>query len=223
WIRILYAYPEEMTDELIEVMAEEKKICHYIDLPIQHASDSILRRMARRTNQEELREIVGKLREAMPDIAIRTTLITGFPGETQEDFEELYRFVNEMEFDRLGVFPYSAEENTPAATMPDQIPEEVKTARRDEIMELQQEIAFEAAEAMIGRELEVLIEGKLPEEDVYLGRSYKDAPGVDGYVFVECDHELLSGQYVRAKIYEAKDYDLMAVIAEEEDENESAE
>ncbi|MBR0152616.1 MAG: 30S ribosomal protein S12 methylthiotransferase RimO [Lachnospiraceae bacterium] len=223
WIRILYAYPEEMTDELIEVMAEEKKICHYVDLPIQHASDSILRRMARRTNQEELREIVGKLREAMPDIAIRTTLITGFPGETQEDFEELYRFVNEMEFDRLGVFPYSAEENTPAATMPDQIPEEVKTARRDEIMELQQEIAFEAAEAMIGRELEVLIEGKLPEEDVYLGRSYKDAPGVDGYVFVECDHELLSGQYVRAKIYEAKDYDLMAVIAEEEDENESAE
>ncbi|MBQ9563614.1 MAG: 30S ribosomal protein S12 methylthiotransferase RimO, partial [Lachnospiraceae bacterium] len=223
WIRILYAYPEEVTDELIEVMAEEDKICHYIDLPIQHASDSILRRMARRTNQEELREIVGKLREAMPDIAIRTTLITGFPGETQEDFEELYRFVNEMEFDRLGVFPYSAEENTPAATMPDQIPEEVKTARRDEIMELQQEIAFEAAEAMIGRELEVLIEGKLPEEDVYLGRSYKDAPGVDGYVFVECDHELLSGQYVRAKIYEAKDYDLMAVIAEEEDENESAE
>ncbi len=223
WIRILYAYPEEVTDELIEVMAEEDKICHYIDLPIQHASDSILRRMARRTNQEELREIVGKLREAMPDIAIRTTLITGFPGETQEDFEELYRFVNEMEFDRLGVFPYSAEENTPAATMPDQIPEEVKTSRRDEIMELQQEIAFEAAEAMIGRELEVLIEGKLPEEDVYLGRSYKDAPGVDGYVFVECDHELLSGQYVRAKIYEAKDYDLMAVIAEEENENESAE
>ena len=223
WIRILYAYPEEVTDELIAVMAEEPKICHYIDLPIQHASDDILRRMARRTDQAELRRIVGALREAIPDIAIRTTLITGFPGERQEDFEELYRFVNEMEFDRLGVFTYSAEENTPAAKMPHQIPERIKRRRRDELMELQQEIAFEAAEEMIGRELEVLIEGKLPDEDVYLGRSYKDAPGVDGYVFVDCDHELLSGQYVKVKIYEAKDYDLMGVIVDEEDENESAE
>lgn len=224
WIRILYAYPEEITDELIETMAKEEKICHYLDMPIQHASDRILRRMARRTNQEELRTIVGKLRAAMPDIALRTTLITGFPGETQEDQEELYHFVNEMEFDRLGVFTYSAEENTPAAEMPDQIPEEVKAARRDEIMELQQEIAFEAAEAMIGRELDVLIEGKLPDEDVYLGRTYKDAPGVDGYIFVDCDHELLSGQFVRARVYEAKDYDLMGVIVEEEEnEDESAE
>ncbi|MBR1759296.1 MAG: 30S ribosomal protein S12 methylthiotransferase RimO [Lachnospiraceae bacterium] len=224
WIRILYAYPEEITDELIETMAKEEKICHYLDMPIQHASDRILRRMARRTNQEELRTIVGKLRAAMPDIALRTTLITGFPGETQEDQEELYHFVNEMEFDRLGVFTYSAEENTPAAEMSDQIPEEVKAARRDEIMELQQEIAFEAAEAMIGRELDVLIEGKLPDEDVYLGRTYKDAPGVDGYIFVDCDHELLSGQFVRARVYEAKDYDLMGVIVEEEEnEDESAE
>ena len=223
WIRILYAYPEEVTEELIEVMASEKKICHYIDLPIQHASDEILRRMARRTNQAELRDIVGKLRKAMPDIAIRTTLISGFPGETQEDHEELYRFVNEMEFDRLGVFTYSAEENTPAAVMPNQVPEKTKKLRRDEIMELQQEIAFEAAEEMIGKELEVLIEGKFPEDDVYVGRSYKDAPGVDGLVFVDCDHELLSGQYVRVKIYEAKGYDLMGVIVEEEDENESAE
>lgn len=212
WIRILYSYPEEITEELIQVMAEEEKICHYLDMPIQHASDRILKRMGRRTNQKELREIIGRLRQAIPDIALRTTLITGFPGETEEDQEELFRFVDEMEFDRLGVFTYSAEENTPAAVMPDQIPEEVKEARRDEIMELQQEIAFELAEQMPGRTLKVMIEGKLPEDDVYLGRTYKDAPNVDGYIFVTSEYELMSGDMVEVKVVEAKEYDLLGIV-----------
>ena len=180
WIRIQYCYPEEITDELIQVIREEEKVCHYLDIPIQHASDPVLKRMGRRTNQEELRRIIGKLRKEIPDIAIRTTLISGFPGETEEDHEELMAFVDEMEFERLGVFAYSLEEDTPAAQMPDQVPQELKEERRDEIMELQQEIAFEKAESLVGRVLDVMIEGKVADEPAYVGRTYMDSPNVDG-------------------------------------------
>ena len=207
WIRILYCYPEEITDELIQVMKEEKKICHYLDLPIQHASDRILKRMGRRTTQAELVEIVNKLRREIPDIVLRTTLISGFPGETQEDHEELMGFVDEMEFDRLGVFTYSPEEDTPAATMPDQVAEEVKEARRDEIMELQQEISYEKSQSMIGKVLEVMIEGKVADENAYVGRTYMDAPGVDGLIFINTDVELISGDFAKVKVTGALDYD----------------
>jgi ribosomal protein S12 methylthiotransferase len=212
WIRILYCYPEEITEELIQVMKEEPKICHYLDMPIQHASDAILSRMARRTSEAELREMVAKLREEIPDICLRTTLISGFPGETQEDFEKLYRFVNEMEFDRLGVFCYSPEEDTPAATMPNQVPEEVKASRRDELMELQQAVAFEKAERKVGTKMEVLIEGFLPEDDVYVGRSYMDAPAIDGMVFVYSDRELQTGDMVMVEVTDSKEYDLEAKL-----------
>lgn len=212
WIRILYCYPEEITDELIQVIKEEDKICNYLDLPIQHASDGILKRMGRRTSKKQLIEIVEKLRKEIPDIAIRTTLITGFPGETQEQHEELMEFVDEMEFDRLGVFTYSPEEDTPAAEMPDQIPEEVKEDRQAELMELQQEIAFDLAEDMIGREVLVMIEGKVADENAYVGRTYKDAPNVDGLIFVESGEELMSGDFARVKITGALEYDLMGEI-----------
>lgn len=212
WIRILYCYPEEITDELIQVIKEEDKICNYLDLPIQHASDGILKRMGRRTSKEQLVEIIGKLRKEIPDIAIRTTLITGFPGETQEQHEELMEFVDEMEFDRLGVFTYSPEEDTPAAVMPDQIPEDVKEDRQAELMELQQEIAFDFAEEMIGREVLVMIEGKVADENAYVGRTYKDAPNVDGLIFVESEEELMSGDFARVRITGALEYDLMGEI-----------
>ena len=209
WIRILYCYPEEITEELIQVIKEEEKICHYLDLPIQHASDGILKRMGRRTTKQELVDIIGKLRKEIPDIALRTTLITGFPGETQEQHEELMAFVDEMEFERLGVFTYSPEEDTPAATMPDQIPEEVKELRQAELMELQQEIAFEKAEDMIGRELLVMIEGKVVDENAFVGRTYMDAPNVDGLIFVTADQELMSGDFARVKVTGANEYDLI--------------
>lgn len=212
WIRILYCYPEEITDELIQVIKEEDKICNYLDLPIQHASDGILKRMGRRTSKEQLVEIIGKLRKEIPDIAIRTTLITGFPGETQEQHEELMEFVDEMEFDRLGVFTYSPEEDTPAAVMPDQIPEDVKEDRQAELMELQQEIAFDLAKEMIGREVLVMIEGKVADENAYVGRTYKDAPNVDGLIFVESEEELMSGDFARVRITGALEYDLMGEI-----------
>ena len=212
WIRILYCYPEEITDELIQVIKEEDKICNYLDLPIQHASDGILKRMGRRTSKEQLVEIIGKLRKEIPDIAIRTTLITGFPGETQEQHEELMEFVDEMEFDRLGVFTYSPEEDTPAAEMPDQIPEDVKEDRQAELMELQQEIAFDLAEEMIGREVLVMIEGKVADENAYVGRTYKDAPNVDGLIFVESEEELMSGDFARVRITGALEYDLLGEI-----------
>lgn len=213
WIRVLYCYPEEITDELIEVIATEPKVCHYLDIPIQHASDNVLRRMARRTNQQELRDMIGKLRERIPDICLRTTLISGFPGETQEDFEELYRFVNEMEFDRLGVFTYSQEEDTVAAEMPDQVDEEVKAFRRDELMELQQEIAFEKAEDMIGRVLTVMVEGKVADEDVYVTRTYRDAPNVDGYLFLNTTANLMTGDFVNVLVTDCNEYDLIGEIA----------
>lgn len=228
WIRILYAYPEEITDELIQVMKEEDKICNYIDMPIQHASDNILRKMGRRTNKQELIDIINKLRTNIPDIAIRTTLISGFPGETETDHEELLNFVEEMKFDRLGVFTYSKEEDTPAAIMQDQIDEELKEQRRDEIMLLQQDIAFEHGEAMIGRKLRVIIEGKLPDDEaldysgdevksIYIARTYKDAPGVDGYIFVPSSSELMSGDFIDVEVTGAQDYDLIGSIIEKED------
>lgn len=212
WIRILYCYPEEITDELIQVIKEEEKICHYLDLPIQHANDEILKRMGRRTSKEQLVEIIGKLRKEIPDIALRTTLITGFPGETEEQHQELAEFVDEMEFDRLGVFTYSPEEDTPAAVMDGQIAEEVKEDRQAELMELQQEIAFELAEEMIGKEVLVMIEGKVADENAYVGRTYKDAPNVDGLIFVESDEELMSGDFAKVRVTGALEYDLIGEI-----------
>ena len=212
WIRILYCYPEEITDELIQVIKEEPKICHYLDLPIQHASDRILKRMGRRTTQAELVEIVNKLRREIPDIVLRTTLISGFPGETQEDHEELMGFVDEMEFDRLGVFTYSPEEDTPAATMPDQVAEEVKEARRDEIMELQQEISYEHTQQLVGKTIKVMVEGYLFEDDIYVGRSYMDAPKVDGCVFINSPEELMTGDFVYVKITQGREYDVIGEV-----------
>ena len=215
WIRILYCYPEEITEELIETIRTEDKVCNYLDIPIQHASDSVLRRMGRRTNQAQLREKISMLRKAIPDICLRTTLITGFPGETQEDHEQLMMFVDEMEFDRLGVFTYSPEEDTPAAEFADQIDEELKSDRQAEIMELQQEIAFDKAADMAGREVLVMIEGKVSDENAYVGRTYKDAPNVDGLVFVNTDLELMTGDFVPVKITGSYEYDLIGEIADE--------
>lgn len=214
WIRILYCYPEEITDELIETIRTEEKVCHYLDIPIQHASDNILKRMGRRTNQAELRDMIARLRERIPDICLRTTLITGFPGETQEDHEELMAFVDEMEFDRLGVFTYSAEEDTPAAEFEDQIEEEIKKDRQAEIMELQQEIAFEKAENAVGRTVLAMIEGRLPDENAYAARTYMDAPNVDGLVFVQTSRELMTGDFVKVKITGSYEYDLISEIVE---------
>lgn len=215
WIRILYCYPEEITDELIQVIKEEPKICHYLDLPIQHANDEILKRMGRRTSKQELIDIVTKLRKEIPDICLRTTLITGFPGETEEQHQELVEFVDEMEFDRLGVFTYSPEEDTPAATMPNQIDEEVKLERQAELMELQQEIAFDTAENMIGREMLVMIEGKIADEPAYVGRTYRDAPKVDGLIFVETGELLMSGDFAKVTVTGAEEYDLIGGLTNE--------
>ena len=217
WIRILYCYPEEITEELIDTIAELPKVCHYLDIPIQHASDKILKRMGRRTNQQQLKNKIAMIRSKIPDMCLRTTLITGFPGESQEDHEQSMAFVDEMEFDRLGVFTYSAEEDTPAAGFPDQIEEEVKKDRQADIMELQQEIAFEKAEGMTGQDVLVMIEGKVADENAYVGRTYKDAPNVDGLVFVNTDRELMTGDFVPVHITGSYEYDL---IGEIKDENE---
>lgn len=215
WIRILYCYPEEIYDELIQVMKEEKKICHYLDLPIQHASDRILKRMGRRTSKAQLVGIITKLRREIPDIVLRTSLITGFPGETEEDHQELMEFVDEMEFDRLGVFTYSPEEGTPAETMEGQVPEELKEERRDEIMELQQEISLEKGNNRIGQELLVMIEGKVSGESAYIGRTYGDAPKVDGYMFVQTGELLVTGDFAKVKVTGAMEYDLIGELADE--------
>lgn len=215
WIRIQYCYPEEITDELIQTIREEIKVCSYLDIPIQHASDSILKRMGRRTTESAIREMIAKLRREIPDLALRTTLISGFPGETEEDHETLMRFIDDMEFDRLGVFTYSQEEDTPAAAMEDQIPEEVKKERRAEAMELQQEISLEKCQDMIGRTVLVMIEGKVADENAYVGRTYRDAPGVDGYIFINTDQELMSGDFVYARVTGALEYDLMGELCDE--------
>ncbi|MCD7954644.1 MAG: 30S ribosomal protein S12 methylthiotransferase RimO [Lachnospiraceae bacterium] len=233
WIRILYCYPEEIYDELIETIRREPKICHYLDLPIQHASDAVLKRMGRRTTRADLTAMIEKLRECIPDIVLRTTLIAGFPGETREQHEEVMDFINEIEFDHLGVFAYSQEEDTPAASMSDQIDEETKQLWRDELMELQQEIAFDRTEKMVGRTVLAMIEGELPgEEDVqlpesdresdseklshvYAARTYGDAPDVDGLLFIRTLEILMSGDFARVRITGAREYDLIGEIADE--------
>ena len=209
WIRLMYCYPEEITDELIAVIRDEKKIVKYLDMPVQHASDTVLKRMGRRTNQQELREMIGKLRKEIPQIVLRTSLITGFPGETDVDFEELCDFVREIKFERLGVFTYSKEEGTPAAKLKQQIPQKIKKQRRDCIMQIQQEIAFEQAKNRIGSVLEVQIEGAIPEEEIYVARAYMDAPNVDGYVFVKGARGKLSGTILQVRVVGAKGYDLI--------------
>lgn len=214
WIRILYCYPEEITDELISAIKNLPKVCHYLDMPIQHGSDDVLRRMGRWTNREQIEKTVTKLREEIPDIALRTTLITGFPGETEDDFEQVKEFVKKMEFDRLGVFTYSREEDTPAAEMDGQIDEEVKEARRDEIMQIQQDIAFDKSNSRVGEIYEVMIEGRLPDEGVYIARTYMDAPDVDGYVFIQSDYNLDSGDFVKVEVTRSDEYDLIAEIIE---------
>ena len=215
WIRILYCYPEEIYEELIQTIKEERKICHYLDLPIQHASDRILKRMGRRTTRQDLIKTIERLREEIPDIVLRTTLITGFPGETEEDHRELMKFVDEMEFERLGVFTYSAEENTPAAEFADQVDEETKLDRQAELMELQQEIAFACAEEMVGKTVIAMIEGKVADENAYVARTYADAPNIDGYLFVNTGETLMTGDFVRVKITGALEYDLIGEIADE--------
>lgn len=212
WIRVLYCYPEEIYEELLQTMKEEPKFCHYLDLPIQHANDEILKRMGRRTTKKDLKEIISGLRREIPDIMLRTTLITGFPGETREQHEELMEFIDEMEFNRLGVFPYSAEENTPAALMPDQIPEDVKKERQAELMELQQEVAFDLAEAMVGKTVTAMVEGQVSGEDAYVARTYGDAPGVDGYLFLHTEEALVSGDFIRVKVTGASEYDLIGEL-----------
>lgn len=214
WIRILYCYPEEITDELIQVIKEEPKICKYLDMPIQHSSDNILKRMGRRTTRQELVDVITKLRNNIPDIALRTTLITGFPGETEEDIDDLLDFVDTMEFDRLGVFTYSPEEGTPAASMTDQIPENIKEERRNRIMELQQEVSLDKSADMVGRVIPVMVEGKITDDDAYVGRSYKDAPNVDGYVFINTNAQLMSGQIVNVSITGSMEYDLIGKLAD---------
>lgn len=212
WIRVLYCYPEEIYPELVTTIKEQPKICKYLDLPIQHCSDSVLKRMGRRTNRADLERIVATLRKEIPEITLRTTLITGFPGETQEEHEELAEFINEMEFDRLGVFTYSREDGTPAAAMPDQIPEEVKESRREELMLLQQEISLDQNKEKVGKELEIFVEGFIPEENVYVGRSSADAPNIDGFVFFNSYRNLESGDFVKCRITEASEYDLVGEL-----------
>ncbi len=215
WIRILYCYPEEIDDELIQVIKTEPKICNYLDLPIQHGSDNVLKRMGRHTDSRELVEIIEKLRREIPDICLRTTLITGFPGESEEEHDELMDFVDRMEFDRLGVFTYSQEEDTPAAMMSGQIPDEIKEERRMQLMELQQEIAFDAAIAMKGRIVDAMIEGKIADEDAYIARTYKDAPNVDGFLFINTNRELMTGDFVKVRITGAYEYDLIGELEDE--------
>lgn len=212
WIRIQYCYPEEIYDELIESIKRNEKVCHYLDMPIQHCSDHILKRMGRKTDRADLERIITHLREEIPDIALRTTLICGFPGETQKDHEELMQFINDSEFDRLGAFTYSPEEGTPAAGFEDQIEEEQKEEWLDDVMELQQEVSFDKNEEMKGRELWAMIEGKVADENAYIGRTYKDAPGIDGYVFINTSEELMSGAFVKVRITGALDYDLIGEL-----------
>jgi ribosomal protein S12 methylthiotransferase len=218
WIRLLYCYPEEITPQLVQEMKENPKVCHYLDLPIQHADDDILKRMGRRTSREELLSLIQYLREEIPDICLRTSLITGFPGETEEMHQQLLDFVKEVRFDHLGVFPYSREDGTPAARFPDQVPEEVKERRRDEIMQIQQEVSLQRNKELVGRTMQVLVDGYLPDDDVYAGRTYRDAPDVDGMIFLSSDCTLMSGDMVDAVVTEASEYDLIG-----EYENEPAE
>ena len=213
WIRVLYCYPEEIELPLIEELRDNPKVCHYLDLPIQHSSDRILKAMNRKTRREELKEKIALLRREIPDICLRTTLITGFPGETEEDFQDVLSFITEERFDRLGVFPYSQEEGTPAASMENQIPESVKNKRLSRIMELQQEIAFQKAEEQRGRILKALITGYDEEEGRVILRSYMDSPEIDSFIFVE-GPERVSGDFVRVKVVDTEGYDLIGEYCE---------
>lgn len=215
WIRLMYCYPEEITDDLIDLFAEEKKLCHYIDMPLQHCEDSILKRMGRRTDKQSIINVIEKFREKVPDIAFRTSLITGFPGETEEEHQSLMEFINTYEFDRLGVFTYSREEGTPAYNYDNQVDEELANKWRNEIMELQQDISYDKNDELVGTVMQVIIEGYSSDEDVYVGRTFRDAPNVDGLVFVQCDYELISGAIVDVKITESAPYDLIGVIQDE--------
>lgn len=212
WIRLMYCYPEEIDDEIVELFASCDKLCKYIDMPLQHSEDNILHRMGRRTDKISIKTVINKLREKVPNIAIRTSLITGFPGETVDDHERLMEFLDEMELDRVGVFTYSKEDGTPAASYSNQVPSELANTWRDEIMELQQEISFDKNEALIGTIQQVIVEGYSPDDDVYVGRTYRDAPNVDGLVFIKCDYELFSGTIVNVRIDEAGPYDLIGGI-----------
>ena len=214
WIRVLYCYPEEITPELIEVMKTQEKILPYLDMPIQHASDAILKKMGRRTTRKELEKTIRYIRKEIPDICLRTTLITGFPGETEEDHRILLDFVRRMKFDRLGVFTYSREEGTPAYSMSGQVHHATKKRRQKELMLAQQEIAFRAARRMKGKILDVLIEGRIAGENVYVGRTYKDIPGVDSNIFVETGRELMTGEILAVKVTGAEEYDLTGIPAE---------
>ncbi len=208
-IRVLYLYPEEISDEIIETIKSEPKIAHYIDMPIQSGSNKILKLMGRRTSREQIYELVAKLRKEIPDICLRTTLISGFPGEDEDAQLETLGMVKDLRFDRLGVFAYSEEEGTPAALLGDKVPEEVKEARRDEIMSLQQQISFEKTAELVGNRMWAIIEGSIPEENIYVGRTYRDIPDVDGYVFIDADRELLSGDIVEVEIKATDEYDLI--------------
>ena len=212
WIRILYCYPEEIDDPLIDAILRNEKVCHYLDIPIQHANDEILRRMGRRTSRADLEHIIARLKERIPDIALRTTVICGFPGETMEQHEELMQFINDMEFDRLGAFPYSPEEGTPAAEFPDQIDEEQKAEWQADVMELQEEVSLDINETLIGRELFAFVEGKVSDEDAYIARTYRDAPNVDGYLFIHTDETLVTGDIARVRVTGAYEYDLIGEL-----------
>ena len=214
WIRFLYTYPEDITDELIQVVKENDKICKYFDIPIQHISDKVLKRMNRKCTGESIRNTIKKLRKEIPDVVIRTTVMVGFPGETQEDFEELYNFIKETKFDKLGAFTYSKEDGTPAARLKEQIHPMTKKSRYNKIMKLQQEISRENEKKLLERELEILIEGITPDKKYYLGRSYMDVPGIDGIAYVENNgKENLIGKYVKAKVIEVKEYDMILKIS----------
>ena len=215
WIRLLYAYPEEITDEIIDAIKENEKVCNYIDMPIQSGSDEILKRMGRKTSVSDIKNTVRKLREKIPDICIRTTIITGFPGETDDNHEETLDFIDEMEFDRLGVFTYSREEDTPAYSFSDQIDDETSNKRKEEIMLLQQDIVFNKNEEMLSKEIYAFVEGKISDDDVYVARTYMDAPTVDSFVFIETDRSLMSGDFVKVRITDANEYDLIGVIVDE--------
>lgn len=218
WIRVLYCYPEEITEELLSVMKEEPKICHYLDLPIQHCNDDILKRMGRRTKKQELIDTLNKIRTRIPDITLRTTLISGFPGETEEMHQECVEFVKDYQFDRLGVFPYSPEEGTPAASMPDQLDEEIKHRWADEIMETEQDVIFKQNESMVGRKIRVIVDGYLPEDDVYIGRTYRDAPDIDGCIFFTAPYEVISGTMLTLLVTDARGYDLAGELCNEEED-----
>lgn len=218
WIRLLYCYPEEITEELLQTMKKEPKICHYLDLPVQHCNDDILKRMGRKTNKADLVKKIEQIREILPDVTLRTTLISGFPGETQSQHEECVDFVSQMQFERLGVFPYSPEEGTPAAEYENQVEEEVKHTWADEIMEAEQHVIFRQNENMIRKKLQVLVDGFLPEDGVYVGRTYRDAPDIDGCVFIEAPYEIVSGTLLMVQVTDARGYDLIGEICNEEDE-----